>query len=72
MQKWEYLHVVEIRGTVVRINEKLVSEIKFGQDIPKGEKIWDFLKRIGLEGWEAVSISQNDTAGTYLLKRPKE
>src|SRR5262249_32581309 len=74
MQKWEYLLAVVEGGLVMSINgEKVGENIKY---LPlKGEKIYEFLNRMGQQEQEAVSM---DVAGvvegnsSLLLKRPTE
>lgn len=63
MQKWEYLWVEFGDRMVKRINDTSVLE---GIVYVKGEKIGDFLNRMGKDGWEAVSTNNY----YIILKRP--
>jgi hypothetical protein len=70
MQKWEYLQVVWTNS-----QDGSISIISNGQPIVARENIlylYQYLNRLGQEGWELVSISQimNGVQGYHYFKRP--
>jgi hypothetical protein len=76
MQNWEYLYVIIMSDTdlVLMINGELVKPFP-NKDNPNVETLWDYLNRMGKEGWEAVTLSllrstMENSAKYLLLKRP--
>jgi hypothetical protein len=79
MHKWDYMVVEVIRSqggpyVVLDIDDKRVAtkERFIGW---KGEPLVIFLKRVGAEGWEAISQGISGTTAEvqlFLLKRPLE
>ena len=76
MQKWEYLYVVSIGGTVVRINRETFRIPTMLDEINDDVSIFTFLDEFGQKGWEAVGFDvakiEENGRGTIhmLLKRP--
>ena len=78
MQKWEYLYVVAIGGTVVQINKETFRiPDQFDEDI-EGTSIFDFLNEFGQKGWEAIGLATSPLVEgersiiNIILKRPLE
>ena len=69
-QKWEYKVIkymtAELRTPYVSYdnNDKQSKLLKSGPDL------YEFLNKLGQEGWEAVSMTDNNHVGHVLLKRP--
>lgn len=82
MQKWEYLYVIAIGGTVVRIqeyrNQVLFPIPNMLDEAHVGPDLIDFLNEFGREGWEVVTgmssaFKEGERALIHLiLKRPLE
>lgn len=79
MEKWEYLKFEIRRGEIIRVNNQdpriLENWELFGFTFPvfKEEKIMelDFLKAIGMDGWEIIGIASTDMGTQVMLaKRP--
>ena len=70
MQKWEYLFVTsKAAKNVLRpyyINGKPMKD--WENNMP----IYDYITKLGEQGWELVSITQSLVDQTYNFKRPKE
>lgn len=69
MQKWEYT-VVRVFGGVVMLED--------GQDVgkmvnnqPVGEMFYEYLDRVGEQGWELISVAGVREGLEAVLKRPK-
>jgi hypothetical protein len=63
MQKWEYMRVSIFNGKVVKINDS-----QFG--VLPGEKLDQFLRRVGRDGWELITIQNSPDEVIYFFKRP--
>jgi hypothetical protein len=69
MQKWDYLFVV--------VQENLPRYVN-GEQLPdwkKGQSIFQFVKQLGVEGWELVSapmVSFRFQDASLIFKRPAE
>jgi hypothetical protein len=69
MQKWEYLTLIVGHG-----NGKVDSIDANGSRIlskAKVSELYEYLNKIGLNGWEMVSVRFSDPTEYYYFKRPK-
>jgi hypothetical protein len=77
MQKWEYLNVVVIYQddtihsrnflNVLANNEQVLSRSGTGLGI-----FFEYLKSLGILGWELVNVLPTDRGASYHFKRPIE
>ena len=76
MQKWEYMRIEVEQGYVWVVNGKYIGTSRMQQSSEGCPLLYDFLKKIGSEGWEVVSsddnyATQNGTeCYTVIAKRP--
>jgi thioredoxin-like negative regulator of GroEL len=68
MQKWEHMVVRSYGGVVVLIDGKEVAQMSGPQ--PVGEMIYEFLDRVGEDGWEVVAMGGVREGIEIILKRP--
>jgi hypothetical protein len=68
VQKWEYLYLTSKNDIVIEVNGQLVAKQRglnwAGPNFP------EYLKELGLEGWEAVNFANQGGLYTYFFKRP--
>ena len=76
MQKWEYMRIEVEKGYVWMVNGKYMGTSKMQQSTEGCPLLFDFLRKIGSEGWEVVSSEDNyatqSGADCYIViaKRP--
>jgi len=69
MQKWDYLTVTVLRDVILSKTTGLLGTLE-------GERLNDFLKKAGQEGWEVAGLSpitgaeSRDISVLIVLKRP--
>jgi hypothetical protein len=75
MQKWEYLEVVTVYGTVS--DRRIIPSKGKALFSNKGDSVpefVDYIDALGREGWEMVNTQERDVGisnqVTYYLKRP--
>jgi len=68
MAKWEYQVVRTYGGVVMMINGQEVGKIVSNQ--PVGELLYEYLNKVGLEGWEVVGMAEARGGVELVLKRP--
>ena len=70
MQKWEYIEVAAWRNEG-GIFGTMKIEVEHRNDdyhtYQKGETFYSFIKKLGEEGWELITVD----GGVYHFKRPK-
>jgi len=68
MNKWEY-HVVRTYGGVVMLtNGQEMGKIVNNQ--PVGEMLYEYLNKVGEDGWEVVGMAEVRGGVELVLKRP--
>jgi hypothetical protein len=76
MQKWEYLTVTVLRDVILSKEGQRVSKTTGSLGALEGERLHDFLKTAGNDGWEVVGLSPitggegRDISVLIILKRP--
>jgi hypothetical protein len=76
MAKWEFMRIEVEQGYVWVVNGEYIGTSKMQQSSEGCPILFDFLKKIGSEGWEVVSsvdnyATQNGTqCYTIIAKRP--
>ena len=68
MDKWEYRVVRTYGGVVMLVNGQEVGKIVNNQ--PVGELLYEFLAKMGLEGWEVAGMAETRGGVELVLKRP--
>ena len=68
MAKWEYQVVRTYGGVVMMINGQEVGKIVSNQ--PVGELLYEYLNKVGQEGWEVVGMAEARGGVELVLKRP--
>lgn len=68
MQKWEYMVIRIYGGAVMLINGQEVGSMVANQ--PVGEMQYEYLNRVGEEGWDVVSTAGVRGGTDIILKRP--
>jgi len=69
MQKWEYT-VVRVFGGVVMLEDGLEVG-KMVNNQPVGEMFYEYLDRVGEQGWELISVAGVREGLEAVLKRPR-
>lgn len=69
MQRWEYLSVWAPFGQVTQVNGQQVGKSTLLGGV-QGEVLSDFLSRVGLDGWELVSVFRTADSYELYFKRP--
>jgi hypothetical protein len=70
MQKWEYLFVTTRNNVVIEVNGQLIAK-QSGLNW-SGQNSTEYIKKAGLEGWEALNFTVQGNIVTYFFKRPVE
>lgn len=69
MAKWEYTVVRTYGGVVMLTNGQEVGKIVNNQ--PVGEMLYEYLNKVGREGWEVVGMAETRGGIELVLKRMK-
>lgn len=69
MAKWEYIVVRTYGGVVMLTNGQEVGKIVNNQ--PVGELLYEYLNKVGHEGWEVVGMAETRGGIELVLKRLK-
>jgi hypothetical protein len=67
MKKWEYQIVRTYGGVVMMVNGQEVGKIVSNQ--PVGELLFEYLNKVGLEGWEVAGMAETRGGIELALKR---
>jgi hypothetical protein len=67
MNKWEYIVVRTYGGVVMLTNGQEVGKIVNNQ--PVGEMLYEYLNKVGDEGWEVVGMAETRGGIELVLKR---
>jgi hypothetical protein len=76
MQKWEYMRIEVEQGYVWGVNGKYIGTSKVQQSKEGCPLLFDFLQKIGSEGWEVVTTEVNNATQygskcyTVIARRP--
>ena len=68
MNKWEYQVVRTYGGVVMMANGQELGKIVSNQ--PVGEMLFEYLNKVGEDGWEAVGMAEARGGVEVILKRP--
>lgn len=68
MEKWEYMVIRIYGGAVMLINGQEVGSMVANQ--PVGEMQYEYLNRMGEEGWEVSGMAGVRGGTDVVLKRP--
>lgn len=68
MDKWEYKVVRTYGGVVMLTNGQEVGKIVSNQ--PVGELLYEYLNKVGQEGWEVAGMAETRGGIELVLKRP--
>ncbi|HEX6303290.1 MAG TPA: hypothetical protein VFZ76_03810 [Anaerolineales bacterium] len=69
MQQWEHMAVRSYGGVVVMVDGQEVAQMSGPQ--PVGEMLYEFLNRVGEDGWEVVGMAGVREGTEIVLKRPR-
>ena len=67
MDKWEYVVVRTYGGVVMLTNGQEVGKIVNNQ--PVGEMLYEYLNKVGEEGWEVAGMAETRGGIELVLKR---
>jgi hypothetical protein len=67
MQKWEYEVVRTYGGVVMLTNGQEVGKIVNNQ--PVGEMLYEYLNKVGEDGWEVAGMAETRGGIELVLKR---
>ena len=67
MDKWEYQVVRTYGGVVMLTNGQEVGKIVNNQ--PVGEMLYEYLNKVGEEGWDVVGMAETRGGIELVLKR---
>lgn len=67
MQKWEYMVIRSYGGVVMLVNGQEVGSMVGTQ--PMGDMLYDYLNRVGEEGWNVVGMGGVREGSEIILKR---
>ena len=67
MNQWEYQVVRTYGGVVMMNNGQEVGKLVNNQ--PVGELLYEYLAKVGLEGWEVVGMAETRGGLELVLKR---
>ena len=70
MKIWDYQVVRTYGGVVMMINGQEVGKIVNNQ--PVGELLYEFLTKVGREGWDVAGMAETRGGLELVLKRPLE
>jgi hypothetical protein len=68
MNKWEYQVVRTYGGVVMLSNGQEMGKIVNNQ--PVGEMLYEYLNKVGEDGWEVVGMAEVRGGVELVLKRP--
>ena len=71
MDKWEYMSIEVEKNKVVRVNGRPYSGDFFDQLIGSKPEVWEFLNKLGGEGWEVFEVRKEGEIREFLAKRQK-
>lgn len=69
MNTWDYQVVRTYGGVVMMINGQEVGKIVNNQ--PVGELLFEYLAKVGREGWEVAGMAETRGGLELVLKRPR-
>ena len=68
MQKWEHMVIRSYGEVVMHVNGQETAKMVGTQ--PVGEMLYEFLARVGQDGWEVVGMAGVREGSEIVLKRP--